>query len=159
MPRGKKNVVVTSLAPNIAPTIWCSAEKSLSLRRFRTRTDLTACNLSKNAKTPDPASPTVCGPVACRISRSPSGPFSFCFSPHGVGQTFLLYPPLSPARLLFNFPHSNPYQFMSYIYTSESVSEGHPDKVADQISDAVLDEFLALDPQSKVACETLVTTG
>ena len=41
---------------------------------------------------------------------------------------------------------------MSYIYTSESVSEGHPDKVADQISDAVLDEFLALDPQSKVAC-------
>ena len=48
---------------------------------------------------------------------------------------------------------------MSYIYTSESVSEGHPDKVADQISDAVLDEFLALDPQSKVACETLVTTG
>lgn len=48
---------------------------------------------------------------------------------------------------------------MSYIYTSESVSEGHPDKVADQISDAILDEFLALDPQSKVACETLVTTG
>ena len=48
---------------------------------------------------------------------------------------------------------------MSYIYTSESVSEGHPDKVADQISDALLDEFLAFDPQSKVACETLVTTG
>ena len=48
---------------------------------------------------------------------------------------------------------------MSYIYTSESVSEGHPDKVADQISDALLDEFLACDPQSKVACETLVTTG
>lgn len=48
---------------------------------------------------------------------------------------------------------------MSYLFTSESVSEGHPDKVADQISDAVLDELLAYDPSSKVACETLVTTG
>ena len=48
---------------------------------------------------------------------------------------------------------------MGYLFTSESVSEGHPDKVADQISDAVLDAFLAFDPQSKVACETLVTTG
>lgn len=48
---------------------------------------------------------------------------------------------------------------MNYLFTSESVSEGHPDKVADQISDAVLDEFLAHDPESKVACETLVTTG
>ncbi|MDD6210247.1 MAG: methionine adenosyltransferase [Bacteroidales bacterium] len=48
---------------------------------------------------------------------------------------------------------------MSYLFTSESVSEGHPDKVADQISDALLDEFLAYDPYSKVACETLVTTG
>jgi len=48
---------------------------------------------------------------------------------------------------------------MSYLFTSESVSEGHPDKVADQISDAVVDELLAFDPQSKVACETLVTTG
>jgi S-adenosylmethionine synthetase len=48
---------------------------------------------------------------------------------------------------------------MSYLFTSESVSEGHPDKVADQISDALLDEFLAFDPHSKVACETLVTTG
>ena len=47
----------------------------------------------------------------------------------------------------------------NYLFTSESVSEGHPDKVADRISDAVLDEFLAYDPQSKVACETLVTTG
>ncbi|MDR2423963.1 MAG: methionine adenosyltransferase [Prevotellaceae bacterium] len=47
----------------------------------------------------------------------------------------------------------------SYLFTSESVSEGHPDKIADQISDAVLDEFLRLDPESKVACETLVTTG
>lgn len=47
----------------------------------------------------------------------------------------------------------------NYLFTSESVSEGHPDKVADQISDAVLDEFLAYDPNSKVACETLVTTG
>ena len=48
---------------------------------------------------------------------------------------------------------------MNYLFTSESVSEGHPDKVADQISDAILDEFLAYDPQSKVACETMVTTG
>ena len=48
---------------------------------------------------------------------------------------------------------------MSYLFTSESVSEGHPDKVADQISDALLDSFLAFDPESKVACETLVTTG
>jgi len=48
---------------------------------------------------------------------------------------------------------------MAYLFTSESVSEGHPDKVADQISDALLDEFLSQDPDSKVACETLVTTG
>jgi S-adenosylmethionine synthetase len=48
---------------------------------------------------------------------------------------------------------------MSYLFTSESVSEGHPDKVADQISDAVLDAFLNYDPQAKVACETFVTTG
>ena len=48
---------------------------------------------------------------------------------------------------------------MNYLFTSESVSEGHPDKVADQLSDALLDEFLAYDPDSKVACETLVTTG
>ena len=48
---------------------------------------------------------------------------------------------------------------MSYLFTSESVSEGHPDKIADQISDAILDNFLAFDPDSKVACETLVTTG
>jgi len=48
---------------------------------------------------------------------------------------------------------------MSYLFTSESVSEGHPDKVADQISDALIDNFLAFDPSSKVACETLVTTG
>ena len=48
---------------------------------------------------------------------------------------------------------------MKYLFTSESVSEGHPDKMADQISDAILDEFLAFDLNSKVACETLVTTG
>ena len=48
---------------------------------------------------------------------------------------------------------------MSYLFTSESVSEGHPDKIADQISDALVDHFLAFDPSSKVACETLVTTG
>lgn len=48
---------------------------------------------------------------------------------------------------------------MSYLFTSESVSEGHPDKISDQISDALIDNFLAFDPKSKVACETLVTTG
>ena len=48
---------------------------------------------------------------------------------------------------------------MKYLFTSESVSEGHPDKIADQISDAILDNFLAFDPNAKVACETLVTTG
>ena len=48
---------------------------------------------------------------------------------------------------------------MSYLFTSESVSEGHPDKVADQISDAILDEFLRQDKESKVACETFVSTG
>ncbi|MCD8285326.1 MAG: methionine adenosyltransferase [Prevotellaceae bacterium] len=48
---------------------------------------------------------------------------------------------------------------MSYLFTSESVSEGHPDKIADQISDAVLDKLLAFDPEAKVACETMVTTG
>lgn len=48
---------------------------------------------------------------------------------------------------------------MAYLFTSESVSEGHPDKIADQISDALIDNFLAIDPESKVACETLVTTG
>ena len=48
---------------------------------------------------------------------------------------------------------------MPYLFTSESVSEGHPDKVSDQISDALIDNFLAFDKDSKVACETLVTTG
>lgn len=52
-----------------------------------------------------------------------------------------------------------PNSAMPYLFTSESVSEGHPDKVADQISDAILDQFLAQDPNAKVACETLVTTG
>ena len=48
---------------------------------------------------------------------------------------------------------------MNYLFSSESVSEGHPDKVADQISDAILDEFLSQDPESKVACETFCTAG
>ena len=51
------------------------------------------------------------------------------------------------------------FKFMSYIFTSESVSEGHPDKLSDQISDAIIDNYLAFDPESKVACETLVTTN
>ena len=48
---------------------------------------------------------------------------------------------------------------MSYLFTSESVSEGHPDKIADQISDSILDNLIVFDPEAKVACETLVTTG
>ena len=48
---------------------------------------------------------------------------------------------------------------MAYLFTSESVSEGHPDKVSDQISDAILDEFLRQDPEAKVACETFCSTG
>ena len=58
---------------------------------------------------------------------------------------------------IFQIPKNN--CFMSYLFTSESVSEGHPDKIADQISDALIDNFLAFDKTSKVACETLVTTG
>jgi S-adenosylmethionine synthetase len=58
-----------------------------------------------------------------------------------------------------NFITNLNYNKMSYYFTSESVSEGHPDKVSDQISDAILDEFMAFDAKSKVACETLVTTG
>ena len=56
-------------------------------------------------------------------------------------------------------PFANPPCRMPYLFTSESVSEGHPDKVSDQISDTLVDHFLAFDPDSKVACETLVTTG
>jgi S-adenosylmethionine synthetase len=61
------------------------------------------------------------------------------------------YAPLQNAKKSFIY--------MPYLFTSESVSEGHPDKIADQISDALIDNFLAFDPSSKVACETLVTTG
>ena len=62
-------------------------------------------------------------------------------------------------KIINHARHELKFIIMGYLFTSESVSEGHPDKVADQISDAVLDELLAFDPNSKVACETLVTTG
>ena len=65
----------------------------------------------------------------------------------------------SSVRRTTCFKWNKKYLNMSYFFTSESVSEGHPDKVADQISDALLDHFLAFDPYSKVACETMVTTG
>jgi S-adenosylmethionine synthetase len=68
---------------------------------------------------------------------------NFYFSPH----------------LQFFFSSVNIKTVMAYLFTSESVSEGHPDKIADQISDALIDNFLAFDPHSRVACETLVTTG
>ncbi len=74
-----------------------------------------------------------------------------------MGRRFCLYLPQISFSLIY--PHYNINPIMAYLFTSESVSEGHPDKVADQISDALLDQFLALDPSSKVACETLVTTG
>ncbi len=61
--------------------------------------------------------------------------------------------------IIFFSLHLKNNLIMAYLFTSESVSEGHPDKVADQISDALIDNFLAFDPESKVACETLVTTG
>ena len=64
-----------------------------------------------------------------------------------------------PDKIINHAHYEQKFIIMGYLFTSESVSEGHPDKVADQISDAVLDELLAFDPNSKVACETLVTTG
>jgi S-adenosylmethionine synthetase len=64
----------------------------------------------------------------------------------------LVFPQFSFLNFKFIF-------IMAYLFTSESVSEGHPDKIADQISDALIDNFLAFDANSKVACETLVTTG
>jgi S-adenosylmethionine synthetase len=64
-----------------------------------------------------------------------------------------------PNHLLILALHLKNQQKMSYLFTSESVSEGHPDKVADQISDAIIDAFLTYDPNAKVACETFVTTG
>ena len=68
---------------------------------------------------------------------------------------------ISSSSCIFGLPKNKHYKFifMAYLFTSESVSEGHPDKIADQISDALIDNFLAFDPNSKVACETLVTTG
>jgi S-adenosylmethionine synthetase len=65
---------------------------------------------------------------------------------------------LSISAIIFPSLILNLY-IMAYLFTSESVSEGHPDKIADQISDALIDNFLAFDANSKVACETLVTTG
>ena len=58
-----------------------------------------------------------------------------------------------------NHRQKNAKTMNTYLFTSESVSEGHPDKVADQISDAILDEYLRQDPDAKVACETFCTTG
>ena len=77
-----------------------------------------------------------------------------CASEYACLLTHNLLPHIS----FFNYSFFN-LRSMGYLFTSESVSEGHPDKVADQISDAVLDKLLAYDPSSKVACETLVTTG
>jgi S-adenosylmethionine synthetase len=89
-------------------------------------------------------------------------PALFCTGSFFAGANTYLCAVLQKQRLLFVFSLKTTTiltTFMPYLFTSESVSEGHPDKIADQISDAILDEFLRLDPDSKVACETLVTTG
>ena len=70
-----------------------------------------------------------------------------------------LNPRTLPVKFFRSITLYTKYNDAVYLFTSESVSEGHPDKVADQISDALIDHFLAFDPHSKVACETLVTTG
>lgn len=99
--------------------------------------DLAACNHGKNAKT------------ALRGFLKPVRLYQITFVFVGIA---VFLPPI----MYHYYSGEKP---MNYLFTSESVSEGHPDKVADQISDALLDEFLAYDPNSKVACETLVTTG
>ena len=111
----------------------------------RQRKDLTACNLSK-----------------IMLKRS-SGAAAATRQTTSARQPYRPLPVL-PLRCrgtgIFLFIFSQKHLLdMAYLFTSESVSEGHPDKVADQISDAVLDQLLAFDPNSKVACETLVTTG
>ena len=84
--------------------------------------------------------------------KAPSVSIVMAYRRHQIPYTFI--------KEIINLPINRHKTFtMGYLFTSESVSEGHPDKVADQISDAVLDELLAFDPDSKVACETLVTTG
>ena len=84
--------------------------------------------------------------------KAPSVSIVMAYRRHQIPYTFI--------KGIINLPINRHKTFtMGYLFTSESVSEGHPDKVADQISDAVLDELLAFDPDSKVACETLVTTG
>ena len=75
-----------------------------------------------------------------------------------IGKTYLCFPALYPPLANQRNPYLDNY-LMAYLFTSESVSEGHPDKVSDQISDAILDTLLADDPNSRVAVETLVTTG
>lgn len=82
-----------------------------------------------------------------------------CLQPHEKMLKLVISHICNPTFTILYFNLLNKIRSMSYLFTSESVSEGHPDKVADQISDALLDEFLAYDPNSKVACETLVTTG
>jgi len=90
--------------------------------------------------------------LATTVKNAKNRHLRFCSAKN---YSFLLFGKTFIKRFI-NFKTS---KIMSYLFTSESVSEGHPDKVADQISDALLDQFLAYDPNSKVACETLVTTG
>ena len=99
------------------------------------------------------ASPREAADSSCRgiLSASPEGLFCFPLSPFPA-----LYTVLRTQSETRNKPKKI---HMSYLFTSESVSEGHPDKVADQISDALLDEFLVRDPKSHTGIETLVTTG
>ena len=99
------------------------------------------------------ASPREAADSSCRgiLSASPEGLFCFPLSP---------FPALNTVLRTQSETRNKPKKIhMSYLFTSESVSEGHPDKVADQISDALLDEFLVRDPKSHTGIETLVTTG
>ena len=71
----------------------------------------------------------------------------------------VVHPALKEGRGALHAEEIEPMALKNYLFTSESVSEGHPDKMCDQISDAVLDAYLAQDPHARVACETLVKTG
>ncbi len=149
------------------------------------RTDLAACNLYKTmlklaqrTRAPSTLRVKVVHIVAgVSKQRYAAAPTADDANMNNSRIPLCLFPPCE-SRLVFFYAgptgkavssltpsRANPYllffitKTMGYLFTSESVSEGHPDKVADQISDAVLDQLLAYDPNSKVACETLVTTG
>lgn len=129
--------------------IWLSSQKIVTLWRNLMDVERFGClqPRKKMSKTRTP--------IALRKGMQ-GFVFRFSFNWHFVLRSLVI--DLMQVGRFFFYIHSISKKDM-YLFTSESVSEGHPDKVADQISDAVLDELLAFDPTSKVACETLVTTG